>query len=130
MTANAFLQIFRRGYYAAVSYTDFNIGKMLASLKELGFEDNTVVIVFGDHGWQLGEHDTWAKMTNFEVCRGAPSFFSFISFLPCFGYEAVPTNLPLIYQQLASTRGHGRNPIVSYSHAALPALDRWRCAPR
>jgi len=42
-------RIFRRGYYAAVSYTDFNIGRMLASLKGLGFEDNTVVIVFGDH---------------------------------------------------------------------------------
>lgn len=42
-------RVFRRGYYAAVSYTDFNIGRMLASLKGLGFEDNTVVIVFGDH---------------------------------------------------------------------------------
>lgn len=65
-------RVFRRGYYAAVSYTDFNIGRMLASLKGLGFEDSTVVIVFGDHGWQLGEHDTWAKMTNFEVALRTP----------------------------------------------------------
>eukprot|EP00035_Acanthoeca_spectabilis_P002611 m.88621 g.88621 ORF g.88621 m.88621 type:complete len:535 (+) comp11659_c0_seq1:23-1627(+) len=65
-------RIFRRGYYAAISYTDYNIGKLLESLATYGFEDNTVVIVFGDHGWQLGEHDTWAKMTNFEVAVRTP----------------------------------------------------------
>eukprot|EP00039_Didymoeca_costata_P002860 m.63182 g.63182 ORF g.63182 m.63182 type:complete len:532 (+) comp11566_c0_seq1:3-1598(+) len=65
-------RIFRRGYYAAISYTDYNIGVLLDALKNLGFEDNTAVILFGDHGWQLGEHDTWAKMTNFEVAVRTP----------------------------------------------------------
>jgi len=63
---------FRRGYYAAVSYTDYNIGVLLKSLDDFGFTDNTAVILFGDHGWQLGEHDTWAKMTNFEVALRTP----------------------------------------------------------
>ena len=53
---------FRRGYYAAVSYTDYNVGKVLAELKALGLEQNTVVMLIGDHGWQLGDHNTWAKM--------------------------------------------------------------------
>eukprot|EP00038_Savillea_parva_P009173 m.181696 g.181696 ORF g.181696 m.181696 type:complete len:542 (-) comp15341_c0_seq1:76-1701(-) len=65
-------RVFRRGYYAAISYTDYNIGMLLGRLADLGFEDNTVVVVFGDHGWQLGEHDTWAKMTNFEVALRTP----------------------------------------------------------
>jgi len=65
-------RIFRRGYYAAVSYTDYNVGVLLQALDDLGFTDNTAVILFGDHGWQLGEHDTWAKMTNFEVALRTP----------------------------------------------------------
>lgn len=44
---------FRRGYYAAVSYTDYNIGVLLKSLDDFGFTDNTAVILFGDHGWQV-----------------------------------------------------------------------------
>jgi hypothetical protein len=54
-------------YEAAVSYQDYNIGMVLAELAWLGLEESTVVALFGDHGWQLGEHDTWAKMTNFEL---------------------------------------------------------------
>ena len=63
---------FRRGYYAAISYTDYNIGVLLDTLDELGLANDTVVAVMGDHGWQLGEHDTWAKMTNFEVAVRTP----------------------------------------------------------
>ena len=71
---------FRRGYYAAVAYTDYNIGKVLATLSELGVEDSTAVVVFGDHGWQLGEHATWAKMTNF-VGMGCGTRLSCILYL-------------------------------------------------
>ena len=63
---------FRRGYYAAISYTDYNIGVLLDTLDELGLANDTVVAVMGDHGWQLGEHDTWAKMTNWEVAVRTP----------------------------------------------------------
>ena len=63
---------FRRSYYASISYTDYNIGIVLNKLKELDLTSSTIVAVIGDHGWQLGEHDTWAKMTNFEVALRIP----------------------------------------------------------
>ena len=63
---------YRRGYYAAIAYTDYNIGQLLDKLDDLGVAASTAVIVFGDHGWQLGEHDTWSKMTNFEVALRIP----------------------------------------------------------
>ena len=65
---------YRRAYYAAISYQDYNIGVVLTKLDVLGFAGNTTVVVFGDHGWQLGEHDTWAKMTNFELATRTPLF--------------------------------------------------------
>jgi len=54
---------YRRAYYASVAYQDHNIGRLLTTLDELGQSPETVVCVFGDHGWNLGEQDTWAKMT-------------------------------------------------------------------
>jgi len=55
------------GYYACVSYTDAQIGKVLDQLKALGLEKNTIIVLFGDHGWKLGEHGMWCKHTNFEL---------------------------------------------------------------
>jgi len=62
----------RRGYYAAVSHMDDQIGIVMASLKETGYADNTIVSFWGDHGWQLGEHGEWCKHTNFELATRAP----------------------------------------------------------
>ncbi len=56
-----------RGYYAAVSYTDALIGRVLAALDELGLRDDTIVVLWGDHGWKLGEHGAWCKHTNYEI---------------------------------------------------------------
>jgi hypothetical protein len=61
------LRVYRRSYYAAIAFQDYNIGVILDKLDALGHTNNTVVVLFGDHGYQLGEHDTWAKMTNFEL---------------------------------------------------------------
>ena len=65
-------RIFRRGYYASVAYTDYNIGMLIDTLDELQVAAETVVVVFGDHGWQLGEHDLWAKMSMFEAATHIP----------------------------------------------------------
>lgn len=54
------------GYYAAVSYMDAQVGRVLAALKEQGYADDTVVILWGDHGWHLGDHGIWCKHTNYE----------------------------------------------------------------
>jgi iduronate 2-sulfatase len=62
----------RHGYYACVSYTDAQIGKLTAKLEELGLEENTIVILWGDHGWNLGEHTLWCKHCNYETSLNAP----------------------------------------------------------
>jgi iduronate 2-sulfatase len=50
-----------RAYRACVSYVDWNVGRVLAALEELGLAGNTVVVVLGDHGYQLGEKGKWSK---------------------------------------------------------------------
>jgi len=60
------------GYYACVSYTDAQIGRVTAELDRLGLSDNTVVVLWGDHGWNLGEHGLWCKHCNFETSLHSP----------------------------------------------------------
>lgn len=62
----------RRAYYAATSFTDNLIGRVLDELDTLGLSDNTVVSFLGDHGFHLGEHAEWCKWTNFEIATHAP----------------------------------------------------------
>lgn len=61
-----------RGYYASTTYVDAQVGKLLDELDKQGLRENTIVILWGDHGWQLGEHGLWSKHTNFEVAARAP----------------------------------------------------------
>lgn len=60
------------GYRACVSYADAQVGRILNELKALGLEDNTIVVLIGDHGWSLGEHNQWCKHSNFNVVNNAP----------------------------------------------------------
>lgn len=60
------------GYYACVSYVDAQIGKMIRALDEAGIRDNTIIIVWGDHGWHLGEMGVWGKATNYEIAARVP----------------------------------------------------------
>ncbi len=54
------------GYYAAISYTDAQIMQLLNELDRLGIRKNTIIVLWGDHGWHLGDHGLWNKHTNFE----------------------------------------------------------------
>ncbi len=54
------------GYYAAMSYTDAQIMKLLKELDRLKIRENTIIVLWGDHGWHLGDHGLWNKHTNFE----------------------------------------------------------------
>jgi iduronate 2-sulfatase len=56
----------RHGYHACVSYTDAQIGKLLTTLDQLGLAQTTIVVLWGDHGFALGEKNRWGKGTNFE----------------------------------------------------------------
>jgi iduronate 2-sulfatase len=67
-----FMRKLIHGYYACVSYTDAQIGKVLEELDRLGMAENTVVILWGDHGFHLGEHDLWCKHCNFEKVLRTP----------------------------------------------------------
>ena len=60
------------GYYACVSFVDAQIGRVLDELERLGLKEDTVVIVWGDHGWHLGDHGLWCKHTNFESATRVP----------------------------------------------------------
>jgi len=64
------------GYYACVSYVDAQVGRLLDELEALGIADNTVVVLWGDHGWHLGEHGLWCKHSNFEKTLHAPMIVS------------------------------------------------------
>ncbi|TWO34780.1 sulfatase [Seonamhaeicola sediminis] len=60
------------GYYACVSYVDAQIGLVLDELKRLELEDDTIVILWGDHGWNLGDHKLWCKHVTFETALRTP----------------------------------------------------------
>ena len=62
----------KHGYYACVSYMDVQLGRVLEELDRLGLREKTVIVLWGDHGWKLGEHGAWCKHTNFENDTHAP----------------------------------------------------------
>ncbi|MBS3762012.1 MAG: sulfatase [Planctomycetes bacterium] len=63
------------GYYACTSFVDAQIGRLLQALRENDLAKNTIVVVWGDHGWQLGEHGMWCKHCNFKTSLNAPLIF-------------------------------------------------------
>ena len=60
------------GYYACVSFIDAQVGRLLDELETLGLHTNTVVVLWGDHGFHLGDHAEWAKHTNLEQAARVP----------------------------------------------------------
>ena len=61
-----------RGYRASVSYVDAQIGRVISALDRNGLRENTVVVLWGDHGYHLGDHGLWNKHTNFEAATRSP----------------------------------------------------------
>lgn len=63
------------GYRASVSYADAQIGLIMDELKRLELDKNTVVVLIGDHGWSLGDHNQWCKHSNFAIVNHTPLIF-------------------------------------------------------
>jgi iduronate 2-sulfatase len=64
------------GYYASTSYVDAQIGLVTAELDRLGLRQNTVIVLWGDHGYHLGDHGIWTKHTNYEQATHIPLLIS------------------------------------------------------
>jgi len=101
---------FLRSYYACTSFMDAQVGKLMSALEESGQLENTLVVFFGDHGYHLGEHNWWNKVTIFEKGTNAPfimagngvgekgiesnAMFEFIDLYPTFAHLFQLKNTP------------------------------------
>lgn len=63
-------------YYACISYIDAQVGRLMHELERLDLKENTIVVLWGDHGWKLGEHNGWGKQTNYEIDTRVPLIIS------------------------------------------------------
>ncbi|XP_019111475.2 iduronate 2-sulfatase [Larimichthys crocea] len=98
----------RQHYYAAVSYMDAQVGRLLSALDELGLADSTMVVFTSDHGWSLGEHGEWAKYSNFDVATRVPLIFyvpGVTSFSDWFGQSTFPFIDVLTQSELSFKNG-------------------------
>ncbi|WP_145304122.1 sulfatase [Crateriforma conspicua] len=76
-TDSAFLQRYLQAYLACISYVDACFGRLMEALEKSGHAENTIVVFMGDHGYQMGEYDSWGhKHSNFEISTRAPLLIS------------------------------------------------------
>lgn len=99
----------RHGYYACISYTDAQVGKLLDAFDQLRLGRNTIVILLGDHGYSLGEAGHWCKDTNFETDTHVPLMIR----VPGMTQPGVPTDSLVEYVDLYPT-------LASLAGLALP----------
>jgi arylsulfatase A-like enzyme len=64
------------GYYACISYIDAQLGLILDELEKRDLMKNTIIVLWGDHGWHLGDHGLWTKHTNFEQATRSPLIYA------------------------------------------------------
>ncbi|MCK5176042.1 MAG: sulfatase, partial [Planctomycetes bacterium] len=128
------------GYYACTSFVDAQVGRLLDELDRLGLADNTIIVLWGDHGWKLGEHGLWAKHTNFELDTHVPMIFSAPSIKAAGKRTSALTEFVDIYPTLCELAGldlpdhlEGTSvapllvdPELPWKTAAFSQYPRWR----
>lgn len=135
----AFADEVRRHYAACVSYADAQVGKVLAELKRTGADKNTIVVLWGDHGWHLGEHAIWGKHSLFEESLHSPMIIHYpgmnqqgaktdaiVETLDVFPTLCELTGVEMPdFAQGVSLKGILENPTTATGH---PALGYWKKA--
>jgi len=107
-------------YLASVAYTDAQIGRVLKALRENGLERNTVVVLWGDHGWHLGDHGLWCKHSNFEQATRSPLIIR-VPGLSRGGRVSSPVEAIDVYPTLCELCGVPK-PEVLEGRSLVPAL--------
>jgi arylsulfatase A-like enzyme len=111
-----------RGYYASTTFVDAQVGKVLAELDRLGLADNTIVVLWGDHGYHLGDHGLWNKHTNFEEAARAPLIVSVPGMKHAGGASRSLVEFVDVYPTLCDLAGISASPDVEGKSFA-PLLD-------
>lgn len=96
------------GYYASMSYMDAQLGRVIDELKRLGMDKNTIILLWGDHGWHLGDHGYWTKHTNYEQANHIPLIMVVPGVTPAGSSTEQMTETVDIYPTLAELAGLGR----------------------
>jgi iduronate 2-sulfatase len=126
-----FARTLKHGYYAAISYVDAQVGRMLDELDRQGLRENTIIILWGDHGWKLGEHQAWAKHSNVEDDTRAPLILSVPGMAKAGGATNALVEFVDIYPTLADLAGLPR-PAHLEGTSFKPLLDQpdrpWKSA--
>ncbi|MEJ7758276.1 MAG: sulfatase [Gemmatimonadaceae bacterium] len=126
-----------RGYLASVSYVDAQIGRVLDALNSLGLTRNTIVVLWGDHGYKLGEHAQWTKHANFELDTRIPLIVrapgvtspggrsrAFVETVDVFATVSELAGLPIPPQQGTSMVPVLANPLRDWKTAAFSQFPR------
>lgn len=93
------------GYHAATSFMDAQLGRVLDALEQTGQAANTVVVLWGDHGWHLGDHGLWCKHTNYEQAARIPLILSKPGLTPAGGRSSALVETVDLYPTLCELAG-------------------------